>query len=144
VLTVGPNVPTSSRPILRWNISKLTEFNLPRIQFKFGQPAMTDRQQTNKQKEFVLESRGRAVLAFLAEDVEKARDLCSQEWFLEELFLYRSYGERIWDGTNNLCIRGANPSEAAEIQIALVIERYRKECDGYVFAFLVPLDANLQ
>ena len=99
---------------------------------------------TIEAKEFVLETRGRAVLAFLAGGLEQARDLCSQHWFIDELASYRSCGQPIWDGTTGLRIRCANPSEAAEVQIALATERCRKEYDGYVFAFLVPVDANLQ
>jgi hypothetical protein len=97
-----------------------------------------------EQKEFVLVSSGRAVLAFLADGLEQARDFCSQDWFMDELASYRSCGTPIWDGTSDLRIRGAKPCEAAEVQIALATERCRKEYDGYVFAFLVPVDASLQ
>jgi hypothetical protein len=105
---------------------------------------LTSNRQTIGQKEFVLESSGRAVLAFLAGGLEQARDLCSQHWFMDELASYRSCGQPIWDGATGLRIRCANPSEAAEVQVALATERCRKEYDGYVFAFLVPVDASLQ
>jgi hypothetical protein len=105
---------------------------------------LTRTQQTIEQKAFVLESSGRAVLAFLADGLEQARDFCSQGWFMDELASYRSCGHPIWDGTTSLRIRSARPCEAAEVRIALATERCRKEYDGYVFAFLVPVDASLQ
>jgi hypothetical protein len=105
---------------------------------------LTGKPPTIEAKEFVLETRGRAVLAFLAGDLEQARDLCSQRWFMDELAAYRSCGQPIWDGAANLRIRCAKPCEAAEVQVALATERCRREYDGYVFAFLVPVDASLQ
>jgi hypothetical protein len=80
----------------------------------------------------------------LAGGIEQARDFCSQDWFMDELASYRSCGHPIWDGSTSLRIRCATPSEATEVRIALATERCRKEYDGYVFAFLVPVDASLQ
>jgi hypothetical protein len=94
-------------------------------------------------REFVLEVGGRAVLALLADDVEHARTFCSQGWFWVELATYRLHGCPIWDSTSELKIRHANPCEAAELQIALGLEHFRREYDGYVFAFLVPVDVDL-
>ena len=105
---------------------------------------MTGRRPTIEQQEFVLESSGRAVLAFLADGMDQASELCSQHWFMDELASYRSCGHPIWDGTADLRIRRANPSEATEVQIALATERCRREYDGYVFVFFVPVDAGLQ
>jgi hypothetical protein len=105
---------------------------------------LTSKPPTVESREFVLETRGRAVLAFLADGLEQARDLCSQHWFMDELASYRSCGQPIWDGATDLQVRCANPCEAAEVQVALATERCRKEYDGYVFAFLVPVDAVLQ
>ena len=108
------------------------EFDLPGVHFRTRRVrTLPSKPPTIEAKEFVLETRGRAVLAFLAGGLEQARDLCSQHWFIDELASYRSCGQPIWDG-------------AAEVQIALATERCRKEYNGYVFAFLVPVDANLQ
>jgi hypothetical protein len=96
------------------------------------------------QREFVLEAGGRAVLAFFADDIEHAQTFCSQDWFWDELATYRSSGRPIWDSASHLRIRHAGPCEVAELQIALGLERFRREYDGYVFAFLVPVDADLQ
>jgi hypothetical protein len=96
------------------------------------------------QQEFVLEVGGRAVLALFAGDIEDAQTFCSQGWFWDELAIYRSSGCPILDTTSDLRIRTANPCEVAELHLALGLERFRKEYDGYVFAFLVPVDADLQ
>jgi hypothetical protein len=127
-----------------WNNSKPAEFNLPRVHFeRGGHRALTGKRPTIEQQEFVLESSGRALLAFLADGLEQAGELCSQHWFIDELASYRSCGHPIWDGTADLRIRHAKPSEAAEVQIALAGEQCRKEYDGYVFVFFVPVDAEL-
>jgi hypothetical protein len=102
------------------------------------------RRQNIKEKRFVLEIGGRAVLAFRAGGMEEARNLCAEEWFAEELASYRSCSRPIWDGAAEFRIRRANTSEAAEIQIALTTELARKEYEGHVFAFFVPVDAGLQ
>jgi hypothetical protein len=102
------------------------------------------RRQNIREKGFVLEAGGRALLAFKAGGIEQARRLCSEDWFVEELASYRSSGHPIWDGAAELKVRRANPTEAAEIQIALTGELARREYEGYVFVFFVPLDAELQ
>ena len=101
------------------------------------------RRQSIKDKGFVLETGGRAVLAFRAGGIEQARDLCAEDWFAEELASYRSGGQPLWDGSTELKVRRANPSEAAEIQIALTGEFTRKEYEGYLFVFFVPVDPAL-
>jgi hypothetical protein len=101
------------------------------------------RRQNVKEKGFVVETGGRALLAFRAGGIEQARNLCGEDWFVEELASYRSGGQPVWDGSSELRVRRANASEAAEIQIALTTELVRKEYEGYVFAFLVPVDAAL-
>lgn len=95
-------------------------------------------------REFVLEVGGRAVLALFADDIEHARTFCSRGWFWVELATYRSHGCPIWDSASELKIRHAKPFEVAELHLALGLERFRKDYDGYVFAFLVPVDADLQ
>jgi hypothetical protein len=105
---------------------------------------LTRKPTTIEQKEFVLETSGRAVLAFLAGSLEQARDLIAQDWFTEELAAYRSGGQPIWDGAAEFRIRCANAAEAAEVQIALATDRCRREYDGYLFVFFVPVDAGLQ
>ena len=93
-----------------------------------------------REKAFVLEIGGRAVLALMSVDIERARELCSENWFVEELASYRSCGDAVWDGAAELRVRPASAREAMELNIALSLERARKEYEGYVFAFLVPVD----
>ncbi len=102
------------------------------------------RHQTHSEKGFVLEIGGRAVLAFRAANTDEAKCLCAQDWFTEELASYRCRGIPIWDGMADFKVRHAIASEAAEVQIALTAELARKEYEGYVFAFFVPIDAGLQ
>lgn len=83
-------------------------------------------------------------MAFLADSAEQAESLCSQDWFAEELASYRSGGQPIWDGATEFGIRGANAAETAELQITKATERARKEYQGYVFVFFVPVDPDFQ
>jgi hypothetical protein len=101
------------------------------------------RRQNVSEKGFVVETGGRTLLAFRAGDIEQARQLCAEDWFVEELASYQSSGRPIWDGSAELKIRRANATEAAEIQIALTGELVRREYEGYVFVFFVPVDAGL-
>jgi hypothetical protein len=99
------------------------------------------KRQNVREKGFVLETGERALLAFMASGIEQARKLCSEDWFVEELASYRSGGQPVWNGSSELRIRRADTSEACEIQIALTGELTRKEYEGYVFVFLVPIDS---
>lgn len=95
-----------------------------------GRRPLTGKRQKSKEKGFVLETGGRAILAFLGDSAEQAKELCSQDWFAEELASYRSCGHPIWDGKAELSIRSANPTETAELQITRANERARKEYAG--------------
>jgi hypothetical protein len=96
------------------------------------------------QQAFALEIGGRAVLVLASADIERAKALCSEHWFFEELASYRSCGRPIWDGVGQLRIRRADACETAELNAAHRIEKCRGEYEGYVFAFLVPIDPTLQ
>jgi hypothetical protein len=104
---------------------------------------MSRRQNTGK-RAYVLEVGGHAVLVFPADDARQAADFCAQDWFTSELGVYNSGGQPIWDGKRELAIRCADLSEAAKLDIALGTELVRGEYDGYIFAFLVPVDATPQ
>ena len=105
------------------------------------------RRQNIREKGFVLETGGRALLAFLAGGIEQAKTAVLRRLVRRGacigLASYRSSGQPIWDGSTELKIRRANASEAAEIQIALTGELARQEYEGYVFVFFVPVDAAL-
>jgi hypothetical protein len=100
------------------------------------------RRQSIKEQGFAVEAGGRAAGA-LAGSISQARALCSEDWFVEKLAYCRSQGRPIWDGSTELPIRRAGTPEAAEIQIAPSTELARKEYEGYVFVFFVPVDADL-
>jgi hypothetical protein len=102
------------------------------------------RRQHNRKRAFVLEVGGRAVLVFPADDARLAADFCAQDWFTAELGAYRSGAQPIWDGKAELTIRCADLREAAKLDLALETELVRGEYDGYIFAFLVPIDAAPQ
>ena len=91
---------------------------------------------------FVVEAHDRAILALSAPSMSRARKLCAQKWFARELLDYRSCGSRIWDGESRLSIRRAKLPELAELEIARVREWAEEQQDEFVFAFLIPLDAE--
>jgi hypothetical protein len=93
-----------------------------------------------RQRGFVLEVGGRRILAFLAEDIQKATQLCAEAWFGEALAGYRSDGRPVWDGETEFRIRPANGCEIAELQLAVVTEQARQEYEGYIFVFFLPID----
>lgn len=128
-----------------WNNSQVAEFCLPGARSRLDRTQIVTgkRRQKTGEKCFVLEIGGRAVLAFSARSVEKAGKLCAQDWFVEELASYRSGGQPIWDGNAEFRIRCANAAETAELRIAKATERARREYEGYVFVFFVPVDPNL-
>jgi hypothetical protein len=92
---------------------------------------------------FVVEVHNRPIMVLSAPSMSRARALCSQEWFADELLQYRSSGSQVWDGSAPLSIRRAQLSELAELEIARIRERMEKQQDEIIFAFLVPLDAEL-
>ena len=91
----------------------------------------------------MLEIGGQPVLALVSGNIEQATALCSEAWLLEELASYRTCGKPIWDGKAELVVRYADARETMELD-TIRLERARKEYEGYVFAFLVPVDAFLQ
>jgi hypothetical protein len=95
-----------------------------------------------KTEGFVVESHDRPIVALSAPSINRARELCSQEWFARELLHFRSRGSRIWDGESRLSIRRAKLPELAELEIARVREWAEEQQDEFVFAFLIPLDAE--
>jgi hypothetical protein len=92
---------------------------------------------------FVIEINNRKILAFSAPSMKEARDLCSQHWFAEELQGYRSCGSPIWDGKAPLSVHHAEQKEIAELEVARFKERLEESYDTISFAFLIPLDAEM-
>jgi hypothetical protein len=92
---------------------------------------------------FVVEIGGRPILALAARSMQTARALCAQSWFFDELRRHRCAGRPIWNGTSHLTLRVAHPAEQMALQAARAAEIARREFDGPVFAFLIPLDPDL-
>ena len=96
------------------------------------------------EKEFVLEIGGQPILVLMSRDLAEARRFCAQPWLMEELASYRSFGRPVLDEAAAVSIRNADAHEAAELQTALSLELAREEYEGYVFAFLIEIDAPPQ
>jgi hypothetical protein len=89
---------------------------------------------------FVLEIDRRAVVALAAGNLRRARELCAESWFLEELAQYQSAGLPIWTPGAACRVRRARPEEAMELQLARVREQAEGTFEKFVFAFLIPVD----
>jgi hypothetical protein len=91
---------------------------------------------------FVVELDGEAILAFSARTLKKAHDLCTKDELSTEVDVFNSRGRPLWRDEADFKVRRANPDEAAELEKARSYEIASSEYDGFVFAFLVPLDAG--
>jgi hypothetical protein len=93
---------------------------------------------------FVVEICSRPVLVLSAPSMSRACELCSQQWFADELLQYRSSGSQVWDGQTSLTIRPARSRELAELEIARMRDRMDHFDETTIFAFLIPLDSEMQ
>jgi hypothetical protein len=96
-----------------------------------------------KQKVFVLEIDGKAIVAFRSADQPEAMRMCCESWFIEELGSYRTNGKPLCGRESRLIVRPANRAEVLELQLAKRSQIIRGEYDGVVFAFLISIDATL-
>jgi hypothetical protein len=92
---------------------------------------------------FVIERKGHAIVVFHARSLEKAKKLCKQAWFTEEINRYRSSGIPLWDGISAFKLRPATANEAFKLNLAHASEIARAEFEGYTFEFLVPIDPDI-
>jgi hypothetical protein len=53
-------------------------------------------------------------------------------------------GNPVWEDCTKFRVRQATAREATELEVAFSTERARAEYEGYVFAFMVSLDAAPQ
>ena len=90
---------------------------------------------------FVMETSGRALVAFEAFSRREATALRKEEWFCDELLALRSERQPIWDGQTTLYARNATPDEVAEFQAAKV-SATNHDADGMLLVYLVPLDGT--
>ncbi len=89
---------------------------------------------------YVFEVDGRAVLALAAGNLAKARKLCAEPWFAEELAQFQSDGAPVWPEGAVGRVRRARPEESVELQGALAREKAENTYEDFVFAFLIPVD----
>lgn len=90
---------------------------------------------------FVIEAKGRALVAFEAITRREADELRKEQWFHEELLALCFEKHQIWDGRVLLTVRGAEPAEITEFKTAQAIAR-NKQDDGIFLAYLIPLDGT--
>jgi hypothetical protein len=92
---------------------------------------------------FALEIKGRPVLALSATSLRSARARVEEPWFLEELGRMRSKGRPLLHPGDERLVRPARPEESAELELQHGLDEARGEDLKYCFAFLVPIDAEL-
>jgi hypothetical protein len=95
---------------------------------------------TQERPSFVVECAHRPLLAFAAASLAAAQKLCRQQWFADELAIYRTGDRPLWNGKDKLTVRPATPAEHAEVLFASAADAARGEDTKFVFAFLVPID----
>ena len=62
---------------------------------------------------YVIETNGKALLAFEAVSGREANELLKEQWFRHELLSLRSNTQQVWDGASILKTRIANDAEIA-------------------------------
>jgi hypothetical protein len=83
------------------------------------------------------------VLALSATSLLSARARVEEPWFLEELERMRSNCGPLPRSCDQRLVRPARPEEIAELELRRGLDEARGEDLKYCFAFLVPIDAEL-
>jgi hypothetical protein len=89
---------------------------------------------------FVLEIDGKPTLAFEAQNLHEARELCREEWLRADLGSLSSNGTPLCCGGAELEARLAQPAEIAAFNHAM---QHAESSDELTLAFLVELDGTL-
>lgn len=92
---------------------------------------------------FTLEINQRPVLALSATSLRSARARAEEPWFLEELERMRCNCGPLLRSCDQRLVRPARPEEIAELELRRGLDEARGEDLKYCFAFLVPIDAEL-
>ena len=117
---------------------------LARAAFKTSSDARRGDATSARQKQsFALEINWRPVLALSATSLRPARARVEEPWFLEELDRMRSNGRPLLRPRDKRLVRSARPEEIAELELRRGLDEARGEDLKYCFAFLVPIDAEL-
>jgi hypothetical protein len=88
---------------------------------------------------YVIESNGKALVAFEAVSGREASELLKEGWFRGELLSLRSDKQQVWDGDFLLTARIGNDAEIAEFRSS-ASRTQAQESDGLFLAYLIPLD----
>ena len=92
---------------------------------------------------FVVEINGRAVAAFGAGSQSEAEALVNEGFLHEDLMTLKNDGRPLWDGSSEVFIREADPSEVAKWEASYARARLADEADeedrARWFAFLVSV-----
>jgi hypothetical protein len=88
---------------------------------------------------FIIEIGDTPTLAFEAQNLREAHELCHEQWLRADLAEAKSYGVPLWDGKTKLRTRMALPDE-----IALFAEAKNngRPSDGLMLVYLVELDGD--
>lgn len=88
----------------------------------------------------MLEIDGVPVLALRSHSKKGAMDITREVWFRDELASYRTKGQPLCPKRSVFKVRNACSREAEELRISAASEKAGGEFDGWVFAFLLPID----
>jgi hypothetical protein len=88
---------------------------------------------------FTIEIGDTPTLAFEAQNLREAHELCHEQWLKGDLAEARSNGVPLWDGKATLRARMASPNESAMFAEA---KKSGEPSDGLMLVYLVELDGN--
>ena len=89
------------------------------------------------QRAFVLEIDGRAIVAFHAQKVQDARNMCREEWLRDDINALTSNGAPILTAKSKLRTRVATNDESAILEAAAKVQ---EDSEEMVLAYLVDID----
>jgi len=88
---------------------------------------------------FTIEIGDTPTLAFEAQNLREAHELCHEQWMKDDLAEAKSDGVPLWDGKAKLRARIALPDESALFAEA---KNNSQPSDGLMMVYLVELDAG--
>jgi hypothetical protein len=88
---------------------------------------------------FTIEIGDTPTLAFEAQSLREAHELCHEQWLKGDLEDARSNGVPLWDGKTKLRARMASPNESAMFAEA---KKGGEPSDGLMLVYLVELDGD--
>ena len=86
---------------------------------------------------FTIEIGDTPTLAFEAQNLREAHELCQEQWLKNDLAEAKSNGVPLWDGKATLRARMASPNESAMFADA---KNAGQPSDGLTLVYLVELD----